>query len=189
MTSQDSAAVEALLAGLREFQDRYGPPASDLTSEAPSAALHSLESAVLAAPANYRPYLEEAVACYSAGLYRASILMVWSATIGHLLATIHGRAGGVKAIETANAARFGEARGYRAIRKVDDILYLKESQFILLGEDAGMYNRNARRLLGERLETRNLCGHPTGYVPGREETVVFVESLLLNIVSGAMLNW
>jgi hypothetical protein len=52
-----------------------------------------------------------------------------------------------------------------------------------------MYNRNARKILHERLELRNLCGHPTGYRVGREQTVVFVESLLLNILSGSWLNW
>jgi hypothetical protein len=44
-------------------------------------------------------------------------------------------------------------------------------------------------MLEERLRLRNLCGHPTGYVPGREETVIFVESLVLNILGGTMLNW
>ncbi len=52
-----------------------------------------------------------------------------------------------------------------------------------------MFNKNARQLLDERLKLRNLCGHPTGYTPGREETVVFMESLLLNVLSGSWLNW
>lgn len=189
MTSAEPSPIEGLLLGLREFQERYGPPTTDLAAEAPAAALHSLEAAVGKAPASYRPYLEEAVACYSTGLYRAAILMTWSATMGHLLKTVAGRPGGVKAIEAANASRFGSSKGYRQLKKTDDILYLREAQFIQLGEDAGMYNRNARRLLGERLDTRNLCGHPTGYTPGREETVVFVESLLLNVIGGAMMNW
>jgi hypothetical protein len=189
MTSEEPYLVEELLAGLREFQDRFGPPASDLAAEAPAAALHSLEAAVAAAPRSYRPYLEEAVACYSAALYRAAILMTWSATMRHLLLSVETRAGGVKAIEACNRTRFGASKGYRQIKKVDDILYLRESQFIQLGEDAGMYNRNARKLLAERLQTRNLCGHPTGYKPGREETVIFVESLMLNVLGGSMMNW
>jgi hypothetical protein len=50
-------------------------------------------------------------------------------------------------------------------------------------------NRNARQLLEERLRLRNLCGHPTGYTPGREEAVIFIEGLVLNILSGSWLNW
>jgi hypothetical protein len=52
-----------------------------------------------------------------------------------------------------------------------------------------MINRNARVLLTERLNLRNRCGHPTGYRPGREETVIFVESLLNTVVGGVMLLW
>jgi hypothetical protein len=191
MSEADPAleVVEARASRLREFQGHYGAEASDLQTQAPAAALLSLENAVAAAPPSYRNYLEESLTCYASGLYRASILMTWSATVAHLHHRVHERSGGVKAIEAANVARYGSAKGYRRIRKVDDLLYLRESQVVQLGEDAGMYNRNARKLLLERLELRNLCGHPTGYVPGREETVIFAESLILNILGGAMLNW
>ena len=182
-------ALSEQLARLSSFQEQFGAAARDLEIEAPAAALGSLESAVDSAPAEYKAYLVESVNCYANGLYRASILMVWSATIGHLHYVVQSKQGGIKAFESANVARFGSSAGYRKIKKVDDLLYLKESQVIILGEDAGLYNRNARTLLEERLRLRNLCGHPTGYVPGREETVIFVESLLLNILSGAMLNW
>jgi hypothetical protein len=97
--------------------------------------------------------------------------------------------GGVAAIEAANRTRFGNARTYREIKKADDLLYIGESQFLQLCEDAGLFNRNARALLIERLNLRNRCGHPTGYKPGREETVVFIESLTLNVLTGSWLNW
>ncbi|MCW2552961.1 MAG: hypothetical protein JWR78_2742, partial [Mycobacterium sp.] len=64
-----------------------------------------------------------------------------------------------------------------------------EDQFIQLAEDAGLINRNARRTLAESLTLRNLCGHPTGYRPGREQTVIFIESLVNNILSGTWLQW
>ena len=115
--------------------------------------------------------------------------MVWAAVVQHLYSTAASHRGGVGAIEAANKARFGTSRAYREMRKADDFLYLGEHAFIQIGEDAGMFNRNARQLLHERLKLRNLCGHPTGYTAGREETVVFVESLLLNILSGSWLNW
>ena len=189
MTDTPFPSVETTLARLREFQERYGSEASDLETQAPAAALQSLESAIAAPPKSYKPYLEEAVRCYASGLYRASILMTWAAVVGHLHEVIAAHQGGVKAIEAANLARFGSSKGYREVKKVDDLLYMRESQFLQLGEDAGLYNRNARKLLIERLDLRNLCGHPTGYVPGREETVIFVESLTLNVLGGAMLNW
>jgi hypothetical protein len=115
--------------------------------------------------------------------------MVWAATVQHLYLIVGSHRGGISAIETANKARFGASASYRRVRRVDDLRYLQESHFILLGEDAGMYNRNARQLLTDKLQLRNWCGHPTNYVPGREETVIFIESLLLNVISGKMIQW
>jgi hypothetical protein len=181
--------LERLLAGLTTLQIEFGPEVSDSEHESPGAALDSLEDAVADAPAEYRLYLEEALECYRCGLYRAAILMVWSAIVQHLYSVVGDHRGGLKEFERANMARFGTSNKYREIKKTNDLLYMGERDFIQLGEDSGMFNRNARKLLHERLELRNLCGHPTGYRPGREETVVFIESLTLNILSGSWLSW
>jgi len=177
------------VARLKAFQARVRAPVRDITKEAPEVALASLQNAVTQAPKGYHEYLAEALACYEGGELRAAVLMVWAATMQHLYLTASKHPGGVKALEAANKKRYGNAKGYRPVRRGDDFLYLREAQFIQLGEDAGMFNRTARRLLEERLTLRNNCGHPTGYRPGRGEVVVFVESLLRNIVSGQLLNW
>jgi hypothetical protein len=181
--------IERLLEGLRDLQEEYREPVADIGVEAPRAALQSLEDAVAEAPADYRAYLEEAVACYDNGLFRAAILMVWAAVMEHLYMTAASRRDGVKGFEKVNKTRFGGSKNYRQIKKRDDFLYLREYDFIQLGEDAGMFNRNARKLLHEKLDLRNRCGHPTKYKPGREEAVIFVESLLLNVLGGHQLNW
>lgn len=181
--------VEQLLDGLRKLQADFRTEVADVAQESPAAALESLEEALAHSPAAYRPYLAEALACYEHTLYRAAILMVWAAVMQHLYEVAGSHKGGVKTFEAENAAHFGTSRRYREIKKQDDFLYLGERDFIQLAEHAGMINRNVRKLLHERLELRNLCGHPTQYRPGREETVIFIESLLLNILSGSWLNW
>jgi hypothetical protein len=182
-------SLEQLLGGLRHLQASFDGEVADVERESPAAAFESLEEAVAQAPHEYRDYLEEALACYQNGLYRAAILMVWAATMQHLYSVAGSHRGGVAAFETANHARFGSAKKYREIKKQDDFLYLGERDFIQLGEDAGMLNRNARRVLHERLELRNLCGHPTQYRPGRGEAVIFIESLALNVLTGSWLSW
>jgi hypothetical protein len=178
-----------LVSRLKQFQDLCPVPLAGSAFESPSQALQSLVDARAAAPVEYADYLHEAVSAYESGLYRAAILMVWAASIEHLYGVVRERKGGVGAIQAANLERYGMAKNYREIKKVDDLLYMSESQFLQLGEDAGMYNRNARQVLVERLNLRNRCGHPTGYTPGREETVVFIESLTLNILTGSWLKW
>lgn len=180
---------ENLVEGLREFQELFRQPVSDLEIESPVEALSSLQAAATAAPDSYSDYLSEALACYEGGQFRAAVLMVWSAAVAHMLDAISAHRGGISAYEAANVSRYGGSRAYREIRKRGDLMYLKESQLIQLGEDAGMYDRNARSVLEQSLDLRNKCGHPTGFVPGRGEVVIFIERLLLNVIGGAMLSW
>jgi hypothetical protein len=177
------------LSHLREFQESYRVPISDISRQSPVNALHSLRDAAKKAPASYQDYLSEAIDCYENGAYRGAVLMVWTAVIEHLYSIIDQRRNGFKELEKTNFTRFGTSKAYRKIGKKDDLLYLSDRNFIQLCEDAGLFNRNARLLLIERLDLRNRCGHPTGYTVGRDEAVVFIESLLNNIVGGAMLNW
>lgn len=189
MTMTTDESDLSRFARLRAFQEAYSIPIVDISKQAPVEALHSLRDATSKAPTNYRAYLNEAVDCYEQGAYRGAVLMVWSATIEHIYSAIDARPGGFKSLETANKARFVGSRTYRRISKKNDLLYLNDKNFLQLCEDAGVFNRNARKLLEEKLDTRNRCGHPTGYVIGREEAVVFVESLVNNIISDAMMDW
>jgi hypothetical protein len=179
--------LESLLEGLRQLQAEFGEEVADVEQESPAAALESLEEAVAQAPREYRQYLQEALACYQHGLYRAAILMVWAAVVQHLYSVAGSHLGGIRLIEQGSKARFGTK--YREMKKQDDLLYLGDKDFIQLAQDAGMFNKNAKRVLQERLDLRNLCGHPTQYRPGREETVIFIESLTINVLTGSWLNW
>lgn len=185
----EASRFEAFLSGLRELQESFGVPVADTQVQSPRAALESLEDAISAAPPDYRDYLQEALECYERTLFRAAVLLVWAAAMQHLYMTAATHGGGIKAFEAANEARFGTAKSYRPIKKGDDFLYLRDRDFIQLGEDAGMFNKNVRMTLHQRLDLRNNCGHPTKYKPGREETVIFIESLILNVLGGAQLNW
>lgn len=185
-TTEDSIAQ---IQRLGEFQEAYRLPVSNIAKQAPAAALHSLRDAASLAPATYEAYLKEAIDCYENGAYRGAVLMVWAATVEHIYSAIANQQSGFKTLEKHNAARFGQSSTYKKLRKKDDLLYLSDQNFFQLCEDAGVFNKNARKLLTEKLDTRNRCGHPTGYVIGREEAVVFIESLILNIINGPMMNW
>jgi hypothetical protein len=174
---------------LREFQGSYKIPISDITKQAPAQALHSLREAAERAPTNYQQYLEEAIDCYEATAYRGAVLMVWAATVEHLYSVIGYHRNGFKDLQAANIARFEKSGAYKKITKKNDLLYLNDKSFFLLCEDAGVLNKNARLLLDDALATRNRCGHPTGYAVGREEVVIFIERMINNFISGAMIDW
>lgn len=188
MTSDEPVPISTF-ERLRAFQEAYSIPVADVSRQAPAEALHSLRDATARAPKNYQEYLNEAVDCYEHGAYRGAVLMVWAATVEHIYSAIENRPSGFKEMETANNARFGTSKSYRRIGKKNDLLYLNDKNFLQLCEDAGVFNRNARALLEEKLGTRNRCGHSTGYMIGREEAVVFIESLINNIINDAMMSW
>lgn len=164
-------------------------PVSDVAKQAPAQALHSLREAAERAPVSYRAYLEEAIDCYEANAFRGAVLMVWAATIDHIYSVIQSHQSGFRLFEAANSARFQGSNSYRKISKKNDLMYLNDKSFFLLCEDAGLLNKNARVLLDDALNTRNRCGHPTGYMVGRDEVVIFIERLINNFISGAMLDW
>lgn len=180
---------ELSLERLRQFQDAHRLPVSDIARQDPAEALHSLREAARRAPASYRQYLEEAIDCYEASAYRGAVLMVWAATIDHIYSVIEGHRSGFKLLQAENLRRFGTSSSYRKISKKNDLFYINDGNFFLICEDAGVFNKNARNLLEDALRTRNRCGHPTGYMVGREEVVIFVERLINNFISGAMIDW
>jgi hypothetical protein len=177
------------LQGIQKFQVQVREPVVDIATESPAIALESLREAIDKAPATHRDYLKEALGCYVGHHYRAAVLMTWSATMSRLHVAIADHHGGIASFEKANADRFVQSAAYRRVRRKDDLMYLRDRDFIELAEKAGLYNKSTRQLLIERLELRNRCGHPTGHSVGRGETVVFIESLCINIISGATLNW
>lgn len=181
--------LDGNLERLREFQEAYRLPVSDIARQAPAQALHSLRESAASTPGNYRQYLEEAIDCYEASAYRGAVLMVWAATIEHIYSVIEGHQSGFKLIEVENFKRFEKSNGYRKISKKNDLLYVNDKNFFLICEDAGVFNKNARSILDDALNTRNRCGHPTGYAVGREEVVIFIERLINNFISGAMIDW
>lgn len=174
---------------LRQFQETCRFPRTDIARQVPVQASASLRAAVSRADIRYRKYLDEAIRCYEVKAYRGAVLMVWSASIERIYESIENHRNGFQLMEKANLKRFGNSKSYHKICKKDDLLYLSDKNLFLLCEDSGLFNRNARKLLEEKLDTRNRCGHPTGFVVGREESVIFIESLINNIINGAMLNW
>ena len=129
-----------------------------------------------------KSYLEETIRVYDAGANRAAIVFLWAAVMEHLYSRLSEKKL-IKKFDTEFKRRFGRNKKYyRIIRKKQDLLYVKERDFLEISEVAGLYNRNIRAVLIKDLDTRNKCGHPTTYVPGDMETAVFIERLINNIL-------
>ena len=54
----------------------------------------------------------------------------------------------------------------RPVNKLEDFAYIRDATALLAFQDLGILDKGQKTTLGEALDLRNRCGHPTKYKPG-----------------------
>jgi len=127
-----------------------------------------------------REFLAEAIACLGVEARRATIVMTWLATMDHL----------VEYVLTHKVADFNAALAMRSdklsqltIASRDDFAEIKESVFIEVCRSAKVVTNDVRKILEEKLGTRNSCAHPSSIKVQDSKVVSFIEDLVDNVIS------
>lgn len=137
-------------------------------------AVTSLESlAAKVVDPNVREYVEETIKCLKFDSLRPGIVFLWAGAVSVLREKCIA-----KGLAEANTAVRAHDPKAREIRKSDDFAYIKESVLLLAAEGLGVLDKNERTTLGEALDLRNKCGHPTRYAPGILRASSFVEDVV-----------
>lgn len=125
-----------------------------------------------------KDFLKEAVDCFESGANRATIVMVWNLAMDHLFMHILA-----KKLQDFNAA-LSKDKGVKinAISQRDDFTEIKEVKFIELCRSAGVISNDVRKILDQKLGTRNSCAHPSGVTVNKSKVIDFVEDLVDNVV-------
>jgi hypothetical protein len=141
-----------------------------------SATLRGLEQK-LPAGAN-KEFLEEAIDCFEIGANRAAIVMTWILTMDHLFAHILAHK-----LTDFNASLLKD-KGVKidAVTQRDDFTEMKETKFIELCRAAGIISNDVRKILDQKLGTRNSCAHPSGVTVNRSKVIDFIEDLVDNVI-------
>jgi hypothetical protein len=141
-----------------------------------STTLRSLEHKLPAG--SDKDFLKEAIDCFEAGANRAAIMMVWILTIDHLFSYIwaHKRAEFNVALSNNSGVKI------KQVKSRDDFTDMKESKFIEICRAAGIITNDVRKVLDDKLGTRNSCAHPSGIKVNRSKVIDFVEDLIANVV-------
>ena len=106
--------------------------------------------------------MAEALKCYHAEAFRATIVMAWNLAYDHLLHWILNDPGRLAAFNSKIAAKVGPKRAWITITKREDFEDLKESEVIELCGTAALFaSDNTKRVLGIQLIKRNLAAHPS----------------------------
>jgi hypothetical protein len=138
--------------------------------------------------ANLRPYLssiqdnntvrflEEAVACFEKGLYRASVVLSWVGAISVLYDyTIQNY------LEEFNDEAARRNPRWKFATSKDDLAEMKEFYFLEILEALSIIGKNVKQELQDCLKLRNGCGHPNSLVIGSNKVAAHIEVLILNV--------
>lgn len=125
-----------------------------------------------------KSFLKEALNCYSVGANRAAIIMSWTLTMHHLQTFIFQS----KLADFNQAIAKNPDKKLRVISNMDDFSNLAESKFIELARSANILTNDIRKILDEKLGTRNTAAHPSIVVISQHKTTEFISDLVNNVL-------
>lgn len=130
---------------------------------------------------NQRTFLSEAIVCAEKRAYRASIIMTWLFVMDHLQEYILNSKKKLQDFNTAMSKRTDTKK--LSIQAKDDFADLREGVSIEIMHSAGIITKGIKKILLNKLDTRNDCAHPSDIII-REITVVeFIDTLVNNVIA------
>ena len=124
-----------------------------------------------------RDFVEEAIKCHEAELFRSAIVMSWLGAMGILHEHVH-----VNHLPAFNAeATRVYGKNWKKAVSTDDLGRMKESDFLDRIETLSLIGKNVKTDLKACLDRRNGCGHPNSLKIGGNQSAAHIETLLLNV--------
>lgn len=126
--------------------------------------------------ATTRAFVEEAIKCYEAKLYRSAIVMSWIAAVDVLYREVV--ASHLDAFNT-EAKRVNDK--WKKAANADGLSRMGEADFLDRLVAINVIGKNVKDQLGIALNLRNGCGHPNSLAVGGNMVTSQLETLLLNV--------
>lgn len=123
-----------------------------------------------------RSFVEEAIKCYEAELYRSAIIMSWLAAMGVLHNHVH-----TNHLQTFNAEAHRVDSRWKGAKTTDDLGRMNEGDFLDRIAAISVVGKNAKNELKQCLDRRNGCGHPNSLKIGANTVAHHIEILILNV--------
>jgi hypothetical protein len=123
-----------------------------------------------------RLFVEEAIKCYEAELYRSAIVMSWLAAVDVLHKNVHQHH-----LAQFNAEAKRVDGRWRDAKTTDDLGRMSEADFLDRIAAISVIGKNVKKELKDCLDRRNGCGHPNSLKIGANTVAHHIEILLLNV--------
>lgn len=157
--------------GEDQVREMVGLPERDVEIQHDISTLESLTSKIK--NKECRSFVEESLICLKVGALRAAVVFLWAGSIRTIQVQILK-----KPLYKINDSFAKFVSKPRNVKKIDDLVYFKESDQLLVAQDLGLYDKNEKGTLNSSLDLRNKCGHPGKYNPGPKKVSSFIEDIV-----------
>lgn len=123
-----------------------------------------------------RAFVEEAIKCHEAKLYRAAIVMSWIAAVDVLYREVVANH-----LAAFNAEAQKANSKWKTAVNEDGLARMGEADFLDRLVPIGVIGKNVKEELAKALKLRNGCGHPNSLKTGPNMVASHLEMLLLNV--------
>ena len=123
-----------------------------------------------------RSFVEEAIKCYEAELYRSAIVMSWIGAVAVLHSYIY-----TKHLKAFNAEAKRVDTKWKEAKTKDDLGRMKESHFLDRIATLSLIGDDVKKALKNCLDLRNSCSHPNSLQISANTAAHHIEILLLNV--------
>lgn len=123
-------------------------------------------------------FLSEALNCYQIQANRAAVVMTWNLTFWHLKKYIFEK----KLTEFNLVLKKAALKELTEVIKPDDFDKLKESKIIELTASANIISGNIKKILNDKLDTRNIYAHPSSVTLSGHKATEYMLELIKEII-------
>jgi hypothetical protein len=157
--------------GKEEVRKALDLPAKDIEIENDVSSIEALIAAI--GDEDTKDYLAESIKCLQVNALRASVVFLWSGAIKKIRDDVIACG-----TENVTVALQKYDPKVKPVRKLDDLVLVKESVLLLAAQDLGIFDKNQRTVLDSCLDLRNKCGHPGKYKVGQKKVGGFIEDVI-----------
>ena len=130
-----------------------------------------------------RTFLDEALACFKHGAFRAAIIMAWNLAYHHLCDRILRIELSKFNSQWPLVYQGHHKKAVKTIGKMEDFAdELKESEVLEICNSSGIISKDIHKILKAKLDRRNSAAHPSSVKIDQLQAEEFIDDIVKNVV-------